>query len=968
MSVFARRFTYDPGVDVLLNIESVNILDLTPPAETVGVGSGAVLVVGEFENGPYNTPTEVIGSSDFFTTFGGVGFTYGQTTANWPCSPARKADGLLGKGEPWNGNGAVQLNGLQFARLFITRVNTSPGSVQFYPLAYLTGYSQFSYNFSAAAPIVATITAGGTGTFTVANGATFPLSGSSLSVTGFTQASGTWTRSANVFTFAVGSYGAAQTLVAGQTISYAGGPWILGLKNDASSPAYASFTAIPATYTPSAVDTVAEADAVQRGQFLTFQTDNMTTPATAYFQAGLTGTLAQALLSASNVINSAAGFPITAVNYAGTKLVWTAYTLGNNSTITFLADDVSTANPTATQTATIYGGSTTVAASPAPAAGTFSVTSATGLNPAGGAHMVVNGVDLGPWTISGTAVTLTTSVVVAVAAQTVVAGGALFLLGILPQGTVLSSLVNTASASLVNSSVGSPGNSVATWRNAQFSELAAVVNAEPGFKLVLDQNNALRISNTATPSTGLIQAVAPVGGQDLCPILGFGAGTTASPYALTNLTTPGTLPTQGKIPAGTLVHPSGGSTLQYVVTAQDINFTSTGVIVDPYGTNVTQPATGPYTVPVRHALDDGSGIGINAGAVDTILLPPTVFSFQVQNTQAISAAPTENQIDVAYENALTSTLDLSSVASQTNVIVSARQSNAIRRALLANVLFASANGMLGRVACIRPPLGTTELVATSPSAEPGVGAYSSQRVFYCWPQQRTQVPAIQAVGLAGNTQFLASTQGVPPTPFTATGVVDTGADFLLASVCSQLPPEENPGQETSFTTYTLGLESSSNAQGLVIQDYINLKTNGIVGLRMDGGVAIFQSGVTSVNPSLYPSLVRISRRRMADYIEDTMSIICKQYGKKLQTAQRQTAVRVSLVSFLDGLLSRGNPSSQRIAGYTLSAPANATALASQGLFRLTVKVQTLSSFDSIVLESTVGDQVTVTEVAATVAS
>ena len=265
--------------------------------------------------------------------------------------------------------------------------------------------------------------------------------------------------------------------------------------------------------------------------------------------------------------------------------------------------------------------------------------------------------------------------------------------------------------------------------------------------------------------------------------------------------------------------------------------------------------------------------------------------------------------------------------------------------------------MFGRVATIRTPLGLDKNTAQSVNAEPGVGAYRDQRVIYTWPQARSLVPLIARRGLSGNpasTSYLA---------FTADGNVDMGADGFLVSIMSQLAPEENPGQLTGFTAGITSLESSTNANGLTIVDYINFKAAGICALRFDQGVAIYQSGVTSVDPNLNPGLVRISRRRMADYIQDSLSLRTKSFGKKLSTNARRNALVGEIRAFMEGLLSRENPANQRIAGFTIDAKsANTPAVLAQGLFRIRVPVRTLPSLDSIVLEVTVGEQVTVTEV------
>ena len=132
---YIRRFTSDPGNTVLTNIEAIDIIDLPPPSTISGTGTGTVLIVGEFEDGPF-VPTEVFGATDLLNTFGGLGFlTNGLNNQN-PCCTSRTADSLAA--EYWNGNGFVALAGKAFSRLLIQRVNTSLGSVTFTPISAMT--------------------------------------------------------------------------------------------------------------------------------------------------------------------------------------------------------------------------------------------------------------------------------------------------------------------------------------------------------------------------------------------------------------------------------------------------------------------------------------------------------------------------------------------------------------------------------------------------------------------------------------------------------------------------------------------------------------------------------------------------------------------------------------------------------------------------------------------------------------
>jgi hypothetical protein len=184
-------------------------------------------------------------------------------------------------------------------------------------------------------------------------------------------------------------------------------------------------------------------------------------------------------------------------------------------------------------------------------------------------------------------------------------------------------------------------------------------------------------------------------------------------------------------------------------------------------------------------------------------------------------------------------LNSNAVSRNGGLIVSARQSNAIRGALRTNAFRASSEGLAGRVAIVRPPLGTTTRAqALSTTSQPGVGAYREQRVVYAFPGTATFVPQIAARGLSGGAGF------------TADGIIDTGFDSWVASTCSQLAPEENPGQLTGFMAGIISVERGNpDVQDMRENDYKAFRAGGIAALRMDDGIAIIQSGITSVEPS-----------------------------------------------------------------------------------------------------------------------
>jgi hypothetical protein len=802
---YIRRWTFDPGADVLLNIESVNILDLQPPSAIVGVGAGAVCIAGEFENGPYATPTEVTSPNDVSGTFGMLGFTYGGIPSQYPCAVSRKADNAV-LPEYWNGNGFVQLSGKQFARLFIVRVDTSVGSVQFTRLAFITGAAEFAYNMTSGEVLGLDL-------------------GSGETLSTFTGA----------FAFVDSGAGTYPTTFAG-------------------------------------------------GETLTLGYDATTNFTTVFLATD------QSMAQVIARINQYAGFLFASncVASVGSITGGTGYTVA--PTATFSAPQ----NPNgiaATGTATVSGGAVTGVTITSPGSGYTAAPTVTFGGPGTGAA--------GTPALFTTKFALTSRQQGTGAAVRVVSGS----------GSVISDLGLTVAATA------GTGN-VANIAAVTFSEARTIITeAITGTTVEQDSSDEIRISNSGTPGTGTIT----VGPSTTAIALGFVIGQTNSAAA----------GVAGTIPAGTVVK---ADSTHIFVTAQDVAVTAAGA--------------GPYLVKVRHAVDDTTGLAATAGSITTVVNPPDLGAFTVINLAPTTAALTDAQIDAQYAIALTSTLAVNSVAKQTNLIYSARQSNVLRSQLKLNAITASASGCYGRMAVVRTPMNTLSSVAQSTNAAPGVGTARNERVVYCYPQANTYVPLIATVGLNGGAGF------------TADGNVDVGADGFLAAICSQLPPEEDPGQETPFATTVNGLESGANVQGFVMQDYIAFKAAGICALRVDDGLAFFQSGCTSVDPLVYPNLVNIARRRMADYLQDSIAIAMVSFGKKLSTFMRRNAMESEIRVFMTGMLGNAiTGAGQRIDSFSLAVKNNTTSTLGQGRFRLTLKARTLNSLKSIEIETFIGEQV-----------
>ena len=381
----------------------------------------------------------------------------------------------------------------------------------------------------------------------------------------------------------------------------------------------------------------------------------------------------------------------------------------------------------------------------------------------------------------------------------------------------------------------------------------------------------------------------------------------------------------GSIPAGSRVRNVGGDEW---VTMQTLD--------------VPEDEVGPFTVKIRPALDDGSGVAAGPGTITTAF-DQSFTDMAVNNPAAVTAALTEAQTDVRYKAAMDATLQAEAPSAQANHSLSARRTDPVVRDGLQNALDASAQGLFGRKFHSGSPLGSTPAQAFLE-----VAAFRNDRLFYTTLGMRTRIPQIAEVGAAGGLGF------------TADGVITVRADGPLASVNSLLNPEENPGRETDYLLQFFEVDAFGEA---ITQDtYKAFRREGICAPRVDRDSGmIFQSGVTS---DLTAGRTNQARRKMADFIQDSLAVAVKPDTKKLNTQARRDGLRSIHESFLGGLLSAGNPELQRIEGFSISEEPNTPELRAQGIHIIQTKVRTLASLDSIVLDTEIGEGViTVTEAA-----
>lgn len=335
----------------------------------------------------------------------------------------------------------------------------------------------------------------------------------------------------------------------------------------------------------------------------------------------------------------------------------------------------------------------------------------------------------------------------------------------------------------------------------------------------------------------------------------------------------------------------------------------------------------------------------------TMVTHPTgalTYTANVQEPNVDSTA----EMGVLYQQAIDAMLADVDPIRDVSVIYAARTSSGIRSYLAQHVLSASAQGR-GRIACIGPGLDTVDETTVLGATSPGVGATASERVLYCWPGVKTNIP--EAVGYS-----IPLADG----SVTTDGLLDVRFDGFVAGILSNLASERNPGQATDpiplCLAGVLGFQSALMTD-FTIQNYTLFRQYGVMAIRFDrGGVKSIQSGITS---SQLPGQKNVNRRRMADEIQDSLAQAYLPLTKLPMTDALKDAIDVQTNAYLEGLRSPNNPAGQRIEAYQVdSKSGNTPELNAAGIYVVIVRVRMLGTMDDIVIQSEIGPTVNVTTV------
>jgi hypothetical protein len=392
------------------------------------------------------------------------------------------------------------------------------------------------------------------------------------------------------------------------------------------------------------------------------------------------------------------------------------------------------------------------------------------------------------------------------------------------------------------------------------------------------------------------------------------------------------------VPGGYAFDDAGG----YTVPARPITNSSGAQSDGSYSAAVVlTPAVTPPTI-TGSTWDPFSGLQAAVGPAGL------TFTAAVQGINPAASA----SIDALYVTALGALNSDETPISSISIAFAARTSANIRTALKSHALDTSYRGR-GRVVIVTPEVNVISEATVIGTASPGVGATRDERVVYSWPGERVFVS--NAVNLRIKTAL---------GTITTDGVLDVSFAGRMASLLSNLPPERNPGQSQapvpSIMATCLGIQRG--AQALRMEDYIRLKSAGVAALRIDKTMgAIVQSGITS---SLVSGQSAISRRRMADYIQDAIAARLNQFSKSLLTQDLKDSAVAEVAAFLESLVSPTNRAAQRIDSYSIDEKSgNTPTTDAAGVFVIITNVKLTPTGDVFVLQTNIGPGVVTTSAA-----
>lgn len=319
----------------------------------------------------------------------------------------------------------------------------------------------------------------------------------------------------------------------------------------------------------------------------------------------------------------------------------------------------------------------------------------------------------------------------------------------------------------------------------------------------------------------------------------------------------------------------------------------------------------------------------------------------VTNPGNTTARPnTEADWATLYTAALDKLQAQDSPMNEVNIITHCRtaaRDNTAASGLIQDAVKEAAISMLGVgtpvIAIVAPPLKTTKTVARGNSAA-GVGNLRYKDCVYTYPGVRYFFNQLVTLGIV------------------ADGMCDVPHTVALASLMSQIPSNENPGQLTTYLKWQ-SLESATLSGGtigpLTTADYKLFKSSGICAPKREGSNKVVQSGVTSVDKDLYPNYVPISQRRYYYFLSKSIGKAVSPYEKKPGTQENRDIVTAIINGFLELQVKQKRLDSYNVDSKSLNTPS----MTELNLFRWKISARMFGDMNKIAMYTSVGTSVEV---------
>lgn len=239
--------------------------------------------------------------------------------------------------------------------------------------------------------------------------------------------------------------------------------------------------------------------------------------------------------------------------------------------------------------------------------------------------------------------------------------------------------------------------------------------------------------------------------------------------------------------------------------------------------------------------------------------------------------------------------------------------------------------------------GDPAVETTATLAQTDVVDYRSDRVIYCYPPD-VQTYVSEANGGEG-------------------GLVSVGSNSFVASLCAGIEPGEDPagpGEQGRKRKLLSGIRELGDIT-LARTDYILNDEKGIATLNPSplGGFQL-RNGITT---SLTPGLETISRRTIADFLQDSIAVFLQTFQNFPITTSNKLLIKGAMEDFLErqqnlGILPKASDLPDGLLPFVVDIESgNTAAQEALGLFIIDLKVRTFASMRYIVLRTQIGQGV-----------